>query len=224
MAATRTLNIAGLPVCWREFQAPDGTVAFGLWVPEDPDTLLDELDDEEFQRTDERMPYFGHIWPAAEALVAFLLAGPRLDDAHVLDLGCGVGACGFAAAHQGARVTFFDWEPRALEIVQASAHDQRLNPRRLRFAVGDWRTPPPLGPFDLILGADLLYEARNAEPVAPFIATHLRSGGQALIADPGRLHAEPFPTLAAAVGLRVIGGSFGDSEPARFNFWQLQLP
>jgi 2-polyprenyl-3-methyl-5-hydroxy-6-metoxy-1,4-benzoquinol methylase len=170
------------------------------------------------------MPYFGHIWPSAEALVAYLLAGPRLDGVRALDLGCGVGACGFAAAHQGADVTFFDWEPRALEIVASTAGRQTCSPDQLHFAVGDWRDPPELGHFDLILGADLLYEARNAQPVARFIASHLRPDGQALIADPGRLHAEPFPTLAAAAGLRVIGGSLGAETDTRFNFWTLQCP
>src|ERR671923_249858 len=76
-----------------------------------------------------------------------VLAGPRLDGLNVLDLGWGLGACGFAAACQGARVTFFDWEPRALEIVAASAREQGGPAARFDFVVGDWRQPPPFGPF-----------------------------------------------------------------------------
>lgn len=201
--------IAGLRVRWREIMAPgalgaDGaTPAFGLWVLHDPDATIDALTQEEFDRNDERMPYFGLVWPSAEALVETILNGPRLDGQHVLDLGCGLGLCGFAAARQGARVTFFDWEPRALEIVAASAQRQPLPPDTFAFAVGDWRTPPPFGPFDRILGADVLYERRNGPAVAAFLAGHLKPGAEAWIADPGRPQAEPFQTLTDAAGLLV---------------------
>ena len=207
--------VAGLAVRWRELRAPRraragadrGEVAFGLWVPErDLDDLVDELTPEEFLRSDERMPYFGTIWPAAESLVAKLLAGPRLDGRHALDLGCGLGTCGFAAARRGARVTFFDWEPRALEIVAASAREQGLPPATFDLVAGDWRQPPPLGPFDLVLGADLLYEPRNASAVAAFLARHLKPGAEAWIADPGRPHARSFTALAQAEGVELLGG------------------
>ncbi|HZR98602.1 MAG TPA: class I SAM-dependent methyltransferase [Chloroflexota bacterium] len=206
--------IAGIPLRWREFEAPGrgaGTAAgaapaFGVWVPDcDLDALLAPLTQEEFARSDERMPYFGAIWPAAEALVARLLAGPSLEGTHALDLGCGLGACGFAAARQGARVTFFDWEPRALEIVAASARAQAAPADQFVFVVGDWREPPPCGPFDLILGADVLYEARNGPAVAAFLARHLAPGGEGWLADPGRPHAHTFPALAAQEGLAIVG-------------------
>ena len=116
--------VAGLRLTWRTLHGPDGEPAFGLWALDDPDSTLDALTQEEFDRTDERMPYFALVWASAESLVARMLAGPRLDGLHVLDLGCGLGPCGFAAAHHGARVTFFDWEPKALEIVAASARRQ----------------------------------------------------------------------------------------------------
>jgi 2-polyprenyl-3-methyl-5-hydroxy-6-metoxy-1,4-benzoquinol methylase len=198
--------IAGLRVRWREIVMPGAggsAPAFGLWVLHDPDATIDALTQEEFDQNDERMPYFGLVWPSAEALVAAVLSGPRLDGRHVLDLGCGLGLCGFAAARQGARVTFFDWEPRALEIVAASAQRQGLSADAVQCVAGDWRTPPPLGPFDLILGADLLYERRNVPAVASFLAGHLKPGAEAWIADPGRPQAEPFLALTEAAGLLV---------------------
>jgi SAM-dependent methyltransferase len=195
--------VGGLRVTWQTLLA-HGDPAFGIWVPEDPDLTLDLLTQDEFDRTDERMPYFATVWPSAEALVAEILAGPRLDDHEVQDLGCGLGACGFAAIHRGARVTFFDWEPRALEIVAASASAQRISANAFRLVLGDWREPPDLGSFDLILGADVLYERRNAPAVASFLAGHLKPGGEAWITDPGRPQAEHFPRLALNEGLHQV--------------------
>lgn len=195
--------LAGLRLSWRTLGS-DPDTAFGLWVLDDPDAMLDSLTQEEFERTDERMPYFAMVWPSADALVERVLAGPRLDGQHVLDLGCGLGPCGFAAARRGARVTFFDWEPRAIEIVQASASRQPVPARTFRYAVGDWRQPPPLGSFDLILGADVLYERRNGPAVAAFLVRHLKPGAEAWIADPGRPQAGFFPLLAAREGLALL--------------------
>jgi 2-polyprenyl-3-methyl-5-hydroxy-6-metoxy-1,4-benzoquinol methylase len=197
--------IAGLRMRWQTLPGPDGAeAAFGLWVLDDPDATLDAITQEEFDRNDERMPYFATIWASAESLVAAVLEGPRLDGQRVLDLGCGLGACGFAAARHGARVTFFDWEPRALEIVAASASRQQAPAGTFDFVVGDWRRPPPFGRFDLILGADVLYERRNAPAVAAFLARHLKPGAEAWIADPGRPQAGPFPALAEAEGLALV--------------------
>jgi hypothetical protein len=88
---------------------------------------------------------------------------------------------------------------------------------RFQYAVGDWRQPPPLGPFDRILGADVLYERRNAPAVAAFLAGHLKPGADAWIADPGRPQASLFPDLAAQAGLEVLGEEtvrIGSDAPA----------
>jgi predicted nicotinamide N-methyase len=197
--------IAGLRLGWLTFASsrPDDQVAFGLWVPDEPDITLDQLTQDEFDRTDERMPYFATVWPAAEVLLAELLAGPALNGLHALDLGCGLGACGFAAARRGAHVTFLDWEPRAIEIVRASAVAQGAAAAS-DFLVGDWRDPPAFGPFDLILGADVLYERRNGPAVASFLYRFLRSGAEAWIADPGRPQAAEFPEQARTAGLNLV--------------------
>ncbi len=177
----------------------------------DPDALLDVLTQEEFDRNDGRMPYWGTIWPSALALAEKVLRGPSLAGRRVLDLGCGLGLVGLAALERGAHVTFFDWEPEAvrlaLESARANGHGDRADGE-----AADWRVPPPRPPFDLVLGADVLYEARNGPAVARFLADHVAASGEAWIADPGRLHAKDFLEDAARAGLAHLGI---DSVPGR---------
>lgn len=226
--------IGGLRLGWHTFAAPrpdeeptdQEEVAFGLWVPDDPDITLDQITQEEFDRSNERMPYFATIWPSAESLVAEVLAGPAVDGRHALDLGCGLGPCGFAAARRCARVTFFDWEPRALEIVKASAAEQQTPAAAFDFVVGDWRDPPPFDPFDIILGADVLYERRNLLAVAGFLARHLKPGAEAWITDPGRPQAQQFPDLAKDEGLDLLDTRLLPPLAAnvQITLWRLRQP
>jgi predicted nicotinamide N-methyase len=179
-----------------------GAYRLTLLTLPNPDALLDAMTQEEFDRSDGRMPYWAVLWPSATALAEAVVAGPPVAGRRVLDLGCGLGLAGLAALHRGAHVTFLDWEPVALEVARASAWAAGLS--SLETVACDWRTPPPLAPFDLVLGADLLYEARNGPAVARFLATHLAPGGEAWITDPGRLHAREFPADLAAAGLAVV--------------------
>lgn len=180
-----------------------GPSPLSVYVPEHPDELLEALTDEEFRATDERLPYFSTLWPAGESLALAVLDGERLDGCRALDLGCGVGAAGLAALTQGANVTFLDWEPRSLDVVRLAAEEQGLAAPAL--VACDWREAPALGHFDLILAADVLYEARNVPAVAAFLADHLAPAGAAWIADPGRAHAAALDAVLQARGLARRG-------------------
>jgi predicted nicotinamide N-methyase len=186
-----------IQLVWRDL-APGGP---GFYAPRDPDALLDVMDDVSFRATDERMPYFAEVWPSGLALASAVLAGPALQGLRVLDLGCGVGTAGIAAAHRGGDVTFLDWEPRALEIVRRSARAQGLD---ASYVAADWRTAEGLGDYDRVLAADVLYEERNLPAVVPFLVRHVAPGGEAWVADPGRRHAGGLLEAAARAGLRLL--------------------
>ena len=215
--------IAGIRSAWHPLAVP-GVAGFGVYEAHDPDALLDEIGDEDFKASDERLPYFSLLWAAGESLARAVLAGPALAGKRVLDLGCGVGVAGLAAARRGGRVTFLDWEPRAHEFVRASA--KRLGVTPEAHVVADWRKPGDVADFDLVLGADVLYDARNAPGVARFLAAALAPGGEAWVADPSRLHAAAFPPEATARGLVVLesGALPTNAEKVPVNLLRIRRP
>lgn len=188
----------------REIDLGAGSVS--AWVLADPDALLDSLTQAEFDRSDGRMPYWATLWPSALALAESVLRGRTMDGMRVLDLGCGLGLVGLAALSMGATVTFLDWERDAVRLALASAHAAGHGARATGISA-DWRVPPPMKPFDRVLCADVLYEARNGPAVARFLADHVADGGEASIADPGRLHAKDFLGDAARVGLELASST-----------------
>jgi predicted nicotinamide N-methyase len=122
----------------------------------------------------------------------------------VLELGCGLGLPSLAAALRGADVLATDWADDAIELLRRNAE---RNAATLRVAHVRWSEPESLlraAPWDLVLGADLLYEERNAEQLAALLP---RLGGETLLAEPGRPYAKEFLARfrAAPVAERIYG-------------------
>ena len=169
-----------------------------LLRPRDPEALIDEgaFADDEF------LPYWAELWPSAHALTE-LLAERDLRGVRVLELGCGLGLPSLVAAAAGADVTATDWSPDAVALL---ARNARRNGLRLRAEVWRWTDPPErLGaPWPLVIGSDLLYEARNAPWLSAALDSLVAPGGEALLADPGRATAEPFLAGWETVAPRVF--------------------
>jgi predicted nicotinamide N-methyase len=116
----------------------------------------------------------------------------------VLELGCGLALPSLAAALRGAEVLATDWAEDAIELLRRNAERNGLF---LRVARVRWSEPEPLlraAPWDLVLGADLLYEARNAEQLAELLP---QLGGEVVLADPGRPYAKAFLERFSGVDL-----------------------
>ena len=144
------------------------------------DALISEKD---FER-DERLPYWADIWPSAIALSRYL-ANQDLSGKRVVELGCGVGLPSVTALAGGAEVVAADYYGAALDF---AAYNALTNTGREPDALLlDWRDPPEgLSRFDLVLGADVLYEAHDCFALADLVPRLLSPGGEALFADPGR--------------------------------------
>ena len=136
-----------------------------------------------------RRSVFAHLWPSGQRL-AEQLAGPlaaQVAGRRVIELGCGLGAPGLAAARAGGDVVVTDSEDDALALAaaNAAANGVVVAVRRLRWGAdevpGAWR-----GRFDVVLGADVTYDPRERAPLLATIEALLAPGGAAWLADPER--------------------------------------
>jgi predicted nicotinamide N-methyase len=160
--------------------------------PRDSEALIDE---HAFQH-EEFLPYWAELWPSGHAL-ARRVAVRALHGARTLELGCGLALPSLAAAIAGGRPVATDWSPQAIDLACANAERNGLAIEALR---ADWAAPAALlerAPWELVLGADLLYERRNGELLLPLLPRLVRPGAEIWLADPGRPPAGPFLEAAA---------------------------
>lgn len=150
----------------------------------------EDLIDEDAYARDERLPYWAELWPSGRVL-AERLAQRDLRGVRVIELGCGIGLPAIVAMARGADVLATDWYPEALVATRGNARFTLC--ADLSVAMLDWLHPEPdvleFGPFDLVIGADLLYEQRNGEALATLLPRLVAPTGEVLITDPRRPHA-----------------------------------
>ena len=179
----RRIDIGGRPV--------------SIWRPPDMESLIDLSAFE----ADERIPYWADVWESAIVLAEDLAAMDGRGKT-LLELGCGLGLPAIVAARAGFTVTATDYEETALEGVRYNADRNAVTGLRTR--VLDWRNiPDDLGTFDLVVAADVLYEAHHPAALAATIFRTLAPGGLGLVADPCRAKAAGFAPAARAAGLAV---------------------
>ncbi len=174
--------------------------------PAEPDRLLDDPLVANWNRSDDYMPYWAYLWPAAYLLAEGVSREPwpaqvpESQGFQVLEIGCGLGLAGLAAVARGLRVQFTDYDQAALDFVVRSAAENGFD--RCQFSIRrlDWRRLPR-AQYPIILGADVLYEARLVPLVARLLVRLLAPGGVGLLASPYRVAARGFPSALAAVGL-----------------------
>ncbi len=145
----------------------------------DQDALLDGVNEVE------HVPYGFLLWESAVALAQLLVGrGAQLRGQRVLELGAGVGLSGLVAHSLGATVWQTDHRADLLVLAVHNAQQNGMPPPQ-QF-VADWRTWSHTAHYDLILGADILYERAMHRYLVPIFRQNLAPGGQLLLADPSR--------------------------------------
>jgi predicted nicotinamide N-methyase len=139
-------------------------------------------------------PFWAATWPAGEQLARRVAVAP-LRGRRVLDLGCGLGLAAIAAARAGADVLAVD---ASADGATFAAENLALNGVDADVAVCSWTDPAlaEAGPFDVVLGGDVLYSRAGAHSLLEMLPSLVAVGGEAWITDPGRAAAEA--AIAAA--------------------------
>jgi predicted nicotinamide N-methyase len=207
------MEISPLPFADTKYDGPEEVVtlrpagrAIRLVRPADPDRLLDDPDVLERNRADDYMPYWAYLWPGAYLLAEAVAARDWAPGVRALEIGCGLGLAGLAGLAAGLNVRFTDYDAAPLRFVARSAAENGVGPDRFEAALLDWRRLPEER-FDVILGADVLYERRLVPLVVHLIDRMLAPGGIALVAGPYRVATEDLPDWAGRHGLAIDSGA-----------------
>jgi predicted nicotinamide N-methyase len=147
-------------------------------------------------------PYFGVVWPSARALVEVLGRGKFLPPgASVLEMGCGLAIPSLALAKWGHPVHATDFHPEVPKFLEKNLRNNQLAPDSIRYHALDWSQDANAleafarenGPFQRMIGSDILYEAQHAEKVPAVLEKLLHpETGRALITDPARPYLQKF--------------------------------
>jgi predicted nicotinamide N-methyase len=203
-------EIAGYPATLTEFE--HARVRIELYQVA---RLEDLVDREALLREDfvPEPPYWAHLWIGARALARSLADGDRLAGKSVLDLGCGLGLPGLVAAALGAEVWFADREAAALEFVRESARQNDL--QRVRCVELDFVHGALDRTFDLLLGAELVYDPQSYRPLCAFLERHLAPQGVIHLTDAFRSDAANFFAELRSRGFEGIRRSWREWEEGR---------
>jgi len=133
------------------------------------------------------VPYWATPWPSGALLAGALAEDPPAPGMRVLELGCGLALPSIVAARAGARVLATDGHSDAVAF---AAHAMALNDVDGEVAVADWAGDGDAlaarGPWDLVLGADVLYLKANVDAALRLLPRLVAPDGEILLADPRR--------------------------------------
>ena len=133
-------------------------------------------------------PYWAHAWESSIGLCE-TLGRESLQNQDLLDLGCGLGLLGAFVAARGARVLMVDAVPSAMLFARFNSWPWR---ERCQVRTIDWRTDRLRQRFDLIAGADIVYDKTDWQVLLEFWSYHLKPGGRVVLAEPKRQSGKEF--------------------------------
>lgn len=140
-------------------------------------------------------PFWIRLWDAAMILAYVLGSQKDVAGKKLLELGAGLGAPGLAAAAAGYGVTISDYEDIIMDFQRVSAAASGLE--GIEFIHLDWLNPPALDPFDMVVGAEILFRETFFQPLLTIFKQYLKKDGMIILAhDASRQSLPKFLKLA----------------------------
>jgi predicted nicotinamide N-methyase len=129
-------------------------------------------------------PLFGVLWDSGKVL-ALVMENYEIEGKRILEIGCGMALSSLLLNSRHADITATDYHPEAGSFL---IDNVRLNHgRNIPFLRTNWESVAEgLGVFDMLIGADLLYEHDHIELLSQFIERHAKPKCEVVLVDPGR--------------------------------------
>ncbi len=162
-------------------------------------------------------PLFGLLWPTSQKL-ANLMQRIDLRERRILEIGCGLALASLVVHRREGNITASDCHPLTEAFLIENLRQNALP--ALNYRVGNWaRANPALGIFDLIIGADVLYERNHPQQLADFIARHAARRAEVIIIDPNRGNTSAFSRFMGGHGFHctetALDEPLADGSPYR---------
>jgi predicted nicotinamide N-methyase len=140
----------------------------------------------------DRLTFWWGLTTSEIALARTLVAQRELTGKRILELGCGLGLAGLAAALAGAKVVLTDYMEEALGYARENARLNEVPNGNVTFMTLDWQEPRSLGTFDYIIGSEILYDYFFHRDLRTLLTGCAAAHTEILLADRARLSISRF--------------------------------
>lgn len=143
--------------------------SLNLYTPKSIDRFIDSKD------AMAGFPLWAKIWEASTVLAGYFAQHPAHSHETLLEIGCGLGLVGIAAAKAGYRVTMTEIDPHALNFARANAliNDcPEIVVERL-----DWNAPGLKGHYETIVGSETIYKPEDIDSLEALFDRYLDPKG-----------------------------------------------
>lgn len=147
---------------------------------------------ENFPEQEDRISFWWGLTTSSVNLAIKIMSRENLLGKNVLELGSGIGLTGIAALLRDATVTFSDYLPEALKTAANNVRNNGIGAQKASFLALDWEHPGTVPSFDMILGAEIVYDYFYHSSLIQLMDKALAPDGHIVLADRKRLVVERF--------------------------------